>query len=112
MSLYNATLSHIRVTPRKAMLIANLVRGLPVNSALLVLKFSPRRRTAKYFEGVIKSALANANQRGVTDLDELVISRLEIGKGPTMKRFRARSMGRASKINKKTSHIFVGLSER
>lgn len=107
-----ASLMNIRVTPRKAMLVADLVRGKGINEALNILKFSPRKRVAKYLTGVLKSAVANADQKGSIDVDTLYVKNLQIGKGPTMKRFRPRSMGRASRINKKTCHIFVKLGER
>ncbi|MBI3558044.1 MAG: 50S ribosomal protein L22 [Deltaproteobacteria bacterium] len=107
-----ASLKHIRVTPRKAMLVADLVRGKGINEALAILKFSRRKRVAAYISGVLKSAVANADHKGKIDVDTLYIKRLEIGKGPTLKRFRPRAMGRAFKINKKTSHIFVSLAER
>lgn len=62
--------------------------------------------------GVLKSAVSNVDQKGRVDVDTLYIKNLQIGKGVTLKRFRPRSMGRASKINKKTSHIFVTLAEK
>ena len=107
-----ATLFGIRVTPRKMMLVANLIRGKTVNDALGVLRFVKRKRVADYFTGLIKSAVANADQKKRVDVEALIVSRLEIGKGMTLKRFRARSMGRSTRINKKTSHIFLSLSER
>lgn len=107
-----ASLKHIRITPRKAMLVADLIRGKGINEALSVLKFSRRKRVASLFSGLLKSAVANADQQGRIDVDTLYISRLEVGKGPTMKRFRPRAQGRAFRINKKTSHLFVSLAER
>lgn len=107
-----ASLKHLRVTPRKAMLIADLVRGKSVSEALSVLKFSKRKKTAGLFAGLIKSALANAVQNGQSNVDKLVIGKLEVGKGPTLKRFRPRAMGRAFSINKKTSHLFINLVEK
>lgn len=109
---YNASLKFLRVTPRKAMLIADLVRGKGVNEALAILKFSPRKRIAGSLTGVIKSAVANADQSGKVDVDNLYVKSLQIGKGPTLKRFRPRAMGRAFRINKKTCHIFVSVAER
>jgi large subunit ribosomal protein L22 len=94
------------------MLVADLVRGKGINEALAILKFSRRKRVANYITTVLKSAIANADQQGKIDVDTLFVKRLEIGKGPTLKRFRPRAMGRAFKINKKTCHIFVGLAER
>lgn len=94
------------------MLVADLIRGRGINEALGILKFSKRKRVAGYFATLLKSAVANADQKGKIDVDTLVIKRLEVGKGATLKRFRPRAMGRAFKINKKTSHLFVTLSER
>lgn len=108
----NASLKYIRITPRKAMLVADLVRGKGINEALGILKFCRRKRAADYLTKVLKSAVANADQKGRIDVDTLYVKRLEIGKGPTAKRFRPRSMGRATRINKKTSHIFVTLAEK
>jgi len=107
-----ASLKHVRLTPRKAMLVADLVRGKGINEALGILKFSRRKRAASHFSGLLKSAVANADQKGKIDIDTLYVKRLEVGKGPTMKRFRPRAMGRAFRINKKTCHIFVSLAER
>ena len=107
-----ASLKFIRVTPRKAMLIADLVRGKGINEALGILKFSSRKRVANYMSKLLKSAVANADQHGRIDVDTLYVKRLEIGKGPTLKRFRPRAMGRAFGIKKKTCHIYVSLAER
>ena len=107
-----ATLKFIRITPRKAMLIADLIRGKDVNEAINILKFSKRKRSALYFSNLLKSAVANADNKGTIDVDTLFIKRLEVGKGPTLKRFRARAKGSATRINKKTCHLFVNLSER
>lgn len=107
-----ANLRFIRITPRKAMLIANLIRGKDVNSALGILKFSARKRVATYFYGLLKSAVANAQQTGRVNVDSLYVSRIEVGKGPTIKRFRPRAMGRAHNLNKKTCHLSVSVSER
>ncbi len=107
-----ASLKYLRVTPRKAMLVADLVRGKSINDALAILKFSARRRTAECIAALLKSAVANADQKGRIDVDTLFIQQLEVGKGPTLKRFRARSMGRAGRINKKTCHVFVKLAEK
>lgn len=108
----SASLKYIRITPRKAMLIANLIRGKGINDALSILRFSRRKRVANYFSGLLKSAVANADQKEKIDVDTLFVKRLEVGKGPTMKRFRPRAMGRAFRIQKKTCHVFVSLAER
>ncbi len=107
-----ASLKHVRVTPRKAMLVADLVRGKDINDAFDILKFCSRRKTAGYFTNLLKSAVANAAVKKTIDVDTLFVKKLEVGKGTTLKRFRPRSMGRATRINKKTSHIFISLMER
>lgn len=107
-----ASLKYIRVTPRKAMLIADLIRGKDINEALNILKFSSRKKIAGMFAGVLKSAVANADQKGSIDVDNLYVKNLQVGVGPTLKRFRARAKGSATRINKKTSHIFVSLGEK
>jgi large subunit ribosomal protein L22 len=108
----NAKLSFIRVTPRKVGLLADEVRGKGINEALAYLKFSPRKRTAGMIHKLIKSAAANANQKGTIDVDTLYVKRILVGAGPILKRFRPRAKGSAFRINKRTSHITVTLAER
>lgn len=107
-----AKLSFVRITPRKMGLLADEVRGKNINEALTYLKFSPRKRTAGLLYKVIKSAAANADQKGTVDVDTLVVKQIIVGQGPTLKRFRPRAKGSAFRINKKTSHVSVVLSER
>ncbi len=109
-----ANLRFIRITPRKAMLVADLIRGKDINEALGILKFSSRKRVANYFTGLLKSAVANATNagKGRIDIDSLYVARVEVGKGPTLKRFRPRAMGRAHNLNKRTCHLSVSLAER
>jgi len=107
-----AKVSFVRITPRKMGLLADLVRGKGVNEALNALRFSPRKRTAGVLHTLIKSAVANADQKGVSDVDSLVVKTILVGQGPTIKRFRPRAKGSAFKINKKTSHVSVTLAER
>ncbi|MBI2605247.1 MAG: 50S ribosomal protein L22 [Deltaproteobacteria bacterium] len=109
---FKASLKYIRVTPRKAMLVADLVRGRSINEALNILKFCPRRRVSGLLSGVLRSAVANADQKGSVDVDTLYVKSLQVGNGPILKRFRARAKGSATRINKKTCHIFVSLGER
>ena len=108
----NAKLSFIRVTPRKVGLLADEVRGKGINEALSYLKFSPRKRTASLLHKLIKSAAANANQKGTVDVDTLFVKQILVGGGPILKRFRPRAKGSAFRINKRTSHISVTLAER
>jgi large subunit ribosomal protein L22 len=109
-----AQLSFVRITPRKMGLLADMVRGKGINEALTYLKFSPRKRTAGILHTLLKSAVANADQKGkgAIDVDTLYVKTILVGQGPTIKRFRPRAKGSAFRINKKTSHVSVVLAER
>jgi large subunit ribosomal protein L22 len=101
-----AILRFVRIAPRKARLAVDLIRGQRVTHALTVLKYTPRA-AAKVVEKVLRSAVANAEQKEIGDKDDLWVSETYVDGGPTYKRFRARSMGRANPIHKRTSHITV-----
>jgi large subunit ribosomal protein L22 len=107
-----AKVSSVRITPRKMGLLADEVRGKGINDALTYLRFSPRKRTAHVLYTLLKSAVANADQKGTVDVDTLFVKTILVGQGTTMKRFRPRAKGSAFRINKKTSHVSVTLSER
>jgi large subunit ribosomal protein L22 len=107
-----AKVSFIRITPRKMGLLADDVRGKTINEALTYLRFSPRKRTAEVLFRLLKSAAANADQKGTIDVDTLFVKTILVGQGTTLKRFRPRAKGSAFKINKKTSHVSVVLAER
>src|SRR6476619_5169474 len=107
-----AKVSSVRITPRKMGLLADEVRGKGINEALTYLRFSPRKRTAQVLYTLLKSAVANADQKGTVDVDTLIVKTILVGQGTTMKRFRPRAKGSAFRINKKTSHVSVTLSER
>lgn len=87
------------------------MKGRPVEDALSILGFMPQR-SAKILGKVIRSAVANADQKPDIDVDNLSIASIVINQGPTLKRFRPRAMGRATKILKRTSHITVVLAEQ
>jgi large subunit ribosomal protein L22 len=108
----NAKLSFIRITPRKMGLLVDEVRGKGINDALTYLRLSPRKRTAKILHTLLKSAVANADQKGTVDVDTLFVKTILVGQGTTLKRFRPRAKGSAFRINKKTSHVSVTLAER
>lgn len=99
----------LRMSARKARVIADLIRGKSVDEALTLLAFQ-RRKAAGPLRKVIDSAVANADQRGL-DLDRLVISAVQVDKGPILRRYMPRAHGRAYRIRKQTSHITVQLSE-
>ena len=103
---------HIRITPRKVRLVSDLVRGKSINEALTILKFSARKRTAKTISTLLESAVANAEQQGRIDVDNLFVKTLLVDQGPTLKRYASRAKGQGMRILKKTSHISVVLEER
>lgn len=106
MSEAKAVLRFVRMTPRKMRLIVDLIRGREVNQALSILKYLPRGG-AGVIEKVLLSAVANAAQHEVGEVEELKVVRAFVDPGPTLKRFRSRSMGRANPILKRTSHITI-----
>ncbi len=106
-----AAAKHIRISPRKARLIMDQVRGKGVEEALNLLSFAPQK-AAFILKKLINSAVANAERNSNTDVDNLYIKRVYADEGPTMKRFRPRAMGRATKIRKRTSHLTVILDEK
>lgn len=108
----SAKVSFIRITPRKVGLLADEIRGKGVNDALNYLRFSPRKRTATMLYTLLRSAAANADQKGKVDVDALYVKTILVGQGPILKRFRPRAKGSAFRINKKTSHVSVTLAER
>lgn len=99
-----------RVSPRKTRLVAKNVRGMAVEDAMNLLRFTPNK-PAGILYSTIKSALANASQLGGINVDDLVVREVVVDEGPTWKRFMPRAQGRASKIHKRTSHITVILAE-
>lgn len=107
-----AKVSFVRITPRKMGLIADEVRGKGINDALTYLRFSPRKRTAGVIYTLLKSAVANADQKGTVDVDTLYVKTILVGQGTTLKRFRPRAKGSAFRINKKSSHVSVTLAEK
>ena len=108
----HAKLSSVRITPRKVGLICDQIRGKGINEALSYLQFSPRKRTAGMLAKLLKSAVANATQKGQTDVDQLIIKSLLVGQGTTLKRFNPRAKGAADRLNKNTSHIRIVVAEK
>jgi large subunit ribosomal protein L22 len=101
----------VRIAPRKVRLVIDLIRGKQVGEAIAILNLTPRG-ASPVVEKVLKSAIANAEHNYELNVNSLVVSEAFVDEGPTMKRFRPRAMGRASKINKRTSHITVVVSEK
>lgn len=104
-----ATLKFARVSAQKARLVADLVRGKPVSEAIRTLSFLPRK-SAPLIRKLVESAVANAEHLHEADVDALFVSRILVDSGPTLRRFRPRAQGRATKVLKKTSHITVELA--
>ncbi len=105
-----AKLRHARISAQKGRLVANQVRGLPVERALNILMFS-KKKVAVIIKRVLESAIANAEHNEGADIDELRVHSICVDEGPTMKRIRARAKGRAARILKRTSHITVTLAD-
>ena len=105
-----ASAKYIRISPRKVHKLVGAVKGKPVEAALNTLKFMPQKAAA-ILEKVIRSAVANADQNSDVDVDLLVVRNVVADQGPTLKRWRARARGRATRILKRTSHITVILDE-
>jgi ribosomal protein L22 len=104
-----ASARYVRVAPRKARLIADQVRGMHIEKARALLQFSPRG-AAKDIQKLIDSAAANAENNHDLIGDEMRVTSITVDEGPTLRRFRPRAMGRATPINKRTSHIAVALT--
>lgn len=101
----------VRIAPRKAQLVADLIRGKQVGEAIAILRHTPKA-ASPILEKLLNSAIANAEHNNQLDVNNLVVSQVYANQGPTMKRFRPRAMGRASRINKRTSHITLVVSEK
>ncbi len=107
----SAKLSFARLSPRKTRLVVDMVRGKKIQDALNILRFSPQP-SAKLIAKLLSSAVANAEQKGASDVDRLYVKTICVDGGAVLKRFVPRAMGRASKIRKPTSHISVVLGEK
>ena len=106
-----AKLSFVRLSTQKARLVIDMVRGKGVQEALNILKFSPQR-AAEIVAKLVSSALANAEQKGVSDVDRLFVKTIFVDQGPVLRRFMPKGRGSASRIRKPTSHITVVLGEQ
>lgn len=107
-----AKLRHVRVQPRKASLVADLIRGKNVNEAVSILSFT-RKKAAGLFQGLLKSAIANAEENHkVVDIDDLYIKTVFVDGGTVWKRQMPRARGMATPIRKRTSHLTIILNEK
>ena len=101
-----AILRGVRLSAQKGRLVADMIRGKPVEQALNILTFSPKK-ASKIVKKVLESAIANAEHNDGADIDELKVKTIHVEKGTSMRRFQARAKGRGCKIEKQTCHIFV-----
>ena len=109
--MVNAVAKYVRVSPRKARQVVDLIRGKSVKDAKFILKLTPRG-AAPLVGKVLASAVANAENNNDMSAEDLYVARAFVDEGPTLKRFKPRAMGRASKIRKRTSHITVSVDQR
>jgi large subunit ribosomal protein L22 len=105
-----AVLKFVRLSPQKARLVADLVRGKKVGDAVNTLKFS-NQRAAGILKKVLESAIANAENNNGADVDELKVREIFVDEGPVMKRISPRAKGRADRISKRTSHITIRVGD-
>jgi large subunit ribosomal protein L22 len=101
-----ASVTDVRMSPRKMRIIANLVRGKRVDQAMAMLTHTPKR-AGKIIKKLLISAVANAEHKGYSDVDALVVAKCSIDNGPILKRWMPRAMGRANRIQRRTSHISI-----
>ncbi len=107
----SARLKRANISAQKARLVADHVRGMPVESALETLTCS-NKKAAEVIRKLLESAIANAEHNEGADVDELVVATIHVYEGPTLKRLQARAKGRANRILKRTSHINISVAER
>jgi large subunit ribosomal protein L22 len=106
-----AVAKYVRISPRKARQVIDLIRGKEIGEAVAILRNTPRKASG-LIEKVLKSAVANAENNYEMVADELFVKEAYVNEGPTMKRWRARAQGMASPIRKRTSHIAIVVSEK
>jgi len=105
-----ASIRGARLSAQKGRLVADLVRGKPVDKALNILAFT-QKKAAGIIRKALESAIANAEHNDGADIDELRVTRIFVEQGPTQRRFSARAKGRGTRINKKTCHVFVSVGD-
>ena len=106
----SARLSNVRISAQKARLVADQIRGLPVESAQNILKFS-NKKAAGIISKVLESATSNAEHNEGADIDDLRVATIYVDEGRVMKRFRARAKGRANRILKRSAHITITVAD-
>ena len=105
-----ASIHGVRLSAQKGRLVADLVRGKPVDKALAILSFTPKK-AAVIIRKVLESAIANAEHNDAADIDELRVTRVLVDEGPTLRRFSARAKGRGTRISKKSCHVLVAVGD-
>jgi large subunit ribosomal protein L22 len=111
MEVASATLRHIRMSPRKARLVVDLIRGKQVEPALAILKFSPKKGAELAYK-LLQSAVANAKEQARADIDTLWVTKTWVDEGRTLKRYMPAAHGRATPIRKRSSHMTIVLGEK
>lgn len=106
----SATLKYARTSPQKIRLVADQIRGLPVERALSILTYS-NKKAASVLKKLLESAIANAEHNDGADIDELLVASIYVNQGPTLKRLSPRARGRADRILKRMSHITVTVAD-
>jgi large subunit ribosomal protein L22 len=106
----NAILKGVRLSAQKGRLVADLIRGKPVDQALNILAFSPKKG-ARIIRKVLESAIANAEHNDGADIDTLKVKRVYVEKGTVLRRFAARAKGRGARIIKPTCHVFLTVGD-
>jgi len=105
-----ASIRGARLSAQKGRLVADLVRGKPVDKALNILNFT-QKKAAAIIKKALESAIANAEHNDGADIDELRVTKIYVEQGPTQRRFMARAKGRGTRINKKTCHVYVAVGD-
>ncbi|MFN3566835.1 MAG: 50S ribosomal protein L22 [Burkholderiaceae bacterium] len=105
-----ASVRGVRLSAQKGRLVADLVRGKPVDKALNILAFT-QKKAAGIIKKAIESAIANAEHNDGADIDELKVTKIYVEKASTLRRFSARAKGRGTRINKQTCHVFVAVGD-
>lgn len=106
-----AITKYVRVSPQKARLVANLIRGKTVKEAYHILRYTPKKASRIIYK-TLASAVANAEETKMMDIDSLYISEIYVNEGPRLRRWRARAMGRVRPIVRRLSHITVVVAEQ
>jgi len=106
-----AVTKYVRVSPQKARLVANLIRGKSVSEAYHILRYTPRK-AARIIYKTLASAVANAEETKMMDVDNLYVSKIYVDEGPRLRRWKARAMGRVRPIVRRLSHITVVVAEK